>query len=132
MRDLPDPVAAVFDAMPERTRRRAMWLRAIIVNEGLRMGIGLEETLKWGEPAYLPGRAGTPVRIGWDRGSGAVKLLVHCGTSLVEGWRARFGDDLRLEGNRAVIVAVEAPPSPAILACCVAEALSYRKAGERP
>ena len=48
-------VAAVFASYPPRVRKLAMYLRRIILDTAAATeGVGeLEETLKWGEPAYL-------------------------------------------------------------------------------
>ena len=95
----------VFARMAPATRARALELRALVFDVAEAKGLSRpDETLKWGEPAYLPGAAGTTVRIGTDRAGGACKLLVNCRTSLVEEWRERFAGRLAFEGNRAVLV----------------------------
>ncbi len=87
-----------------------------------------EETLKWGEPAYLPGKSGTTVRIAADQ-DGGCRLLVHCQTHLVETWRARFAGRLTFEGNRAVRVDPDMPLDRSALAACIADAFHYHKRG---
>ena len=133
MPDIPPPpasVAAAFQAMPDATRDMAHQLRALLFEVADALGVNrLEETLKWGEPAYLPGRSGTTVRIGWDTSTGACKLLVHCQTTLIEGWRERFGEALEFEGNRAVHIDPRSPLNEAIIRICAAEAFAYHKRG---
>ncbi|APH71934.1 DUF1801 domain-containing protein [Aquibium oceanicum] len=129
----PSPeVAEVFARMPEPIRDQALALRALVQEAAASIdGVKLVETLKWGEPAYLPGRAGTTVRIGWDRSSGDVRLLVNCQTTLVEHWRTRFDGRLAFEGNRAVVVPVAAPLDVPALRACIADALTYHASKRR-
>ena len=125
-RAMPDPVAAAFDQMPARAARTALALRDLVLEVAHSAGIDpLEETLKWGEPAYLPGRSGTTVRIGWDRKSGHCRLMVNCRTTLVDDWRAMLGDRLVFEGQRAIVVDPGVPFDREALALCVAMALRY-------
>ena len=120
----PPDVAAVFDRMPARAGE----LRDLVLDTAAEIGLPPpSETLKWGEPAYVPGRSGTTVRIGPDKTRDGCKLLVHCGTSLVEGWRTRFNDRLDFEGNRAVLVDAEGALDSAALRECIRDALTYHR-----
>lgn len=129
------PVAAVFAAMPEPARACALRLRGFVYEVAAEAGLMLDETLKWGEPAYLPGRAGTTIRLTHDPASGRCKLLVHCQTRLVEDWRARFDGRLTFEGNRAVLIDPTAALDDGALRACIRDALTYhaqrRKAAAR-
>lgn len=63
----------------------------------------LAETLKWGQPAYLPARrAGTTLRLGAEAGHPA--LFLHCQTDLVSRYRVLFPDEFSYSGNRAVLL----------------------------
>jgi hypothetical protein len=47
-------VARVFEAYPAPTRRGLLRLRQLIFDTAAKAGVGrLEETLRWGEPAYV-------------------------------------------------------------------------------
>ena len=63
-------VAQVFDSYPPALRTRLLALRALIFEVAASTpGVGeLEETLKWGEPAYLTtqSKSGSTVRIAWQ------------------------------------------------------------------
>ena len=123
-------VAAAFDAMPAGARARALELRELVFETAADAGLPPPtETLKWGEPAYLPGRSGTTVRIGPDSPRAGCKLLVHCQTRLVEEWRGRFEDRLSFEGNRAVLVDGAGPLDRAALSICIIDAFSYHRRG---
>lgn len=122
-----DPgVAAAFAAFPEALRERLLALRTLIheTADG-----PLTESLKWGQPAWRPatGKAGTTVRVGVPKGSAdVVALYVPCSTSLVETYRDLYGDVMRFETNRAILMGPgDAPPREA-LAHCIRLALTYR------
>lgn len=101
-----DPnVAAYFDRLSMNDRAALDRLRALIfdVARGLPQTGGLNETLKWGQPAYLPikPRVGTTIRIATNKTDGTA-LYAHCQTSVISDFRAIFGDDFTFEANRAV------------------------------
>lgn len=121
-----DPgVEAAFTAFPDTLRERLLALRALIheTADG-----PLTESLKWGQPAWRPatGKAGTTVRLGVPKGStDIVALYVPCSTTLVETYRDLYGDLLRFDGRRAILMpAGEEPPREA-LAHCIRLALTY-------
>ncbi len=126
-----DPqVAAVFDRAPPRVRRKLLALRRLILETAASLdGVGpIEETLKWGEPAYLPALSGsgTTVRLGWKPAApDEVSLLFHCQTTLVPDFRARHGDRLRFDGKRRIVLDVATALPRAELADCIAAALTY-------
>ncbi|MFN3171882.1 MAG: DUF1801 domain-containing protein [Hyphomicrobiales bacterium] len=123
---MPAEVAAVIDAMPEPSRARVLQLRDLVLAEADARGIShVEETLKWGQPSYVPGRAGTTIRLGADPENGGAKLFVHCQTSLVDEWRGTHGARLSYEGNRAVLIDPEGPLPTKELSTCIASALTY-------
>ena len=129
-------VAQVFDAYPPGIRRRLLELRQLIFETAAATaGVGkLEETLKWGEPAYVtPSKSGSTIRINWKRSSPAQYALCFiCHTNLVETFRMLFPNDFTYDGNRAIIFH-HAEPLPAdALAFCIAAALTYHLHKSRP
>ena len=67
---------------------------------------GLQETLKWGQPSYLPRRprVGTTVRLGAaPANTGKAALFVHCQTRLIETCR-HVHPELDYAGNRAILL----------------------------
>jgi len=126
-----DPaVAAVFAAFPERLRARLLELRALILDTAKATPcVGeIVETLKWGEPAYLPKtpRVGTTVRVNALKGS-ADRYVVYfpCQTTLVETFRERYPETFRFQGNRAIVFAIGDRLPTKALRHCVALALTY-------
>jgi hypothetical protein len=121
-------VNQVFEAFPASHRGHLLQLRAWILDVASELDAtgGVEETLKWGEPSYLPlrPRVGTTVRLGvFDRDT--VALYVHCQTTLIETFRRRFSNERSYSKNRAVLFDIAKPlPEPEIRAC-VRMALYY-------
>lgn len=133
MKPFGDPaVKAVFDAYPAPLRAPLLKLRALILAAAAESdGVGeVVETLKWGEPAYLPAKArvGTTVRINALKGTrDKYAMFVNCQTTLIDTFRQRYGDQLAFEGTRAVVFKVgEKLPEKAVKHC-VALALTYHR-----
>ena len=127
-----DPaVKAVFDAYPAAVRARLLKLRALILAAAKVSDAGaLTETLKWGQPAYLPkvARTGTTIRIDALKGSdGKVAMFFHCQTTLIASFRERYGDLFLFEGNRAIVFPASAKVPEKALSHCIAMALTYHR-----
>ena len=123
-------VAAVFESYPPKFRRKLLALRGLVLKTAKTTeGVGkVEETLKWGEPAYLTSetKSGSTIRIAWKRSSPTqYAMYFHCQTNLVETFRELFPDSLRFDGNRAIVFHEhdEVPIEP--LSSCIAMALTY-------
>ena len=138
-----DPaVRDAFAAYPPAPRRRLRELRALLYATAAEThGVGaLEETLRWGEPAYLTRGSGTTVRLHWQPRlesqcgqCGQCGMYVPCQTSLVAEFRAHYGDALSYEGKRAVLLPVTDAYDRDAVAHCMALALTYhqRKRAQR-
>ncbi|MGB3690603.1 MAG: DUF1801 domain-containing protein [Jannaschia helgolandensis] len=125
-----DAVAQVFGAFPDAACVDLLRLRALIFATAAEIpDLGpLTETLKWGQPAYLPAapRIGTAVRLGISKPSGTA-LFVHCQTSLIADFRQTFPDTLTTEGTRAVIFAPGSALPDAPLRLLIRDALTYHR-----
>lgn len=120
-------VEARFDGYPPEARTALLQLRAWVYETAAALPEvdGIEESLKWGEPAYRPRNgAGTTVRMDYkppDR----YALYVPCQTTLVDDLRAALGDVLEFEGKRAIVFALEGPPPEGPVRACLEAALTY-------
>lgn len=125
-------VARTFAAYPPDLRRRLLVLRRLILDTAAATpGVGkIEETLKWGEPAYLTSasKSGSTLRLGPIKSSPSqYALYFNCKTTLVDTFRTLFPVELRYEGNRAIVLeAGRAPPLDA-LSFCIQAALTYHR-----
>jgi len=124
----PAAVAAAYAAYPAPARHRLLELRELVLSVADGLELELEETLKWGEPAYLPRRprTGTTVRLhASPKRPGTVGLYVSCQTSLVATFAERH-PQLVTEGKRAVLLDVTSSLPDDALRDCVALALTYK------
>ncbi|MFM9863692.1 MAG: DUF1801 domain-containing protein [Micropepsaceae bacterium] len=111
-------------------RGKLLALRKLILDTAAKTkSVGpLVETLKWGEPAYLPKtpRVGTTVRLNAFKGSpDKVALFFLCQTNLVASFRERYADVLEFQGNRAIVLPVSKALPVKALKHCIAMALTY-------
>lgn len=104
MRPFDDPaVAAAFEALPEDTRKGALFLRQLIFDtaQSLPVAQPLREELRWGQPAYLAPK-GSTIRLGGHK-SAPFALFVHCQSRLMGDFASAFPGEDRIDGNRAVL-----------------------------
>lgn len=123
-------VAAAYDAYPEKYRNRLLVIRKLILDVAdQHPEIGkLEETLKWGEPSYLPKKKniGSTVRLNWRPAYGEkVGLFVMCSTPLISEFKTHYPDELEFEGKRCVWVPLKGALQVEPLKHCIALALTY-------
>jgi Domain of unknown function (DU1801) len=64
----------------------------------------IEESLRWGQPAYLTSQSGsgTTLRVGLSK-KARFALFVHCQTSVISRFAQAFPGWDRIDGNRAVL-----------------------------
>ena len=126
---LPEGVADRFADSPAEVCDILLRLRDLIfeVAEEIPEVGELEESLKWGEPAYRPRNGvGTTVRFDWkERDPDHIAVLVHCQTTLIERWRARFPRAFEFEGSRAARFRWREPLPEHEIRQCLADALTY-------
>ena len=135
MTEHPD-IREAFDKFDAPVRTRLLTLRSMIFAVAAETPcVGrLQETLKWGQPAYVTAEtgSGTTMRLGCDRKeSGIAKLYVPCQTSLIEQFRAHYGALLCFSGNRAVVPGTMKPDEQDALRHCIALALTYHATRRR-
>lgn len=125
-------VARAFAAFPPAMRRKLMALRELIFKTAASTdGVGtIEETLKWGEPAYVTSqtRSGSTIRLGWKKSNPTrCAMYFHCQSNLVATFRARFPSALTFEGNRSIVFDENDLLPIESLSSCVAAALTYHR-----
>lgn len=125
-------VAKTFDAYPPAIRRKLLLLRQLILDTAAATnGVGeIEETLKWGEPAYLTSqsKSGSTIRLGWKKSNPSqYAMYFNCQTSLVETFRTLFPDDFKFEGNRRIFFEENDAVPVDVLEFCIAAALTYHR-----
>ncbi len=131
-----DPaVEAKFATYTPRVRRKLLALRKLILKVARTTpGVGdIEETLKWGEPAYVTkNRSGSTLRIDWKPSKpDHYAMYFNCQTNLVETFRSLFPHDFEFQGNRALLFAIDKPFPKDALLLCIEAALTYHQTKRR-
>ena len=131
-----EAVALKFADYPSAIRRRLMTLRRMIFETAAAIdGVGeIEETLKWGELAYVTARSGTgsTIRIDWKKSKPAqYAMYFNCQTTLVDTFRTLFQHELNFEGNRAIVFGVDEALHAETVALCIEAALTYHRSKRR-
>ena len=125
-----ESVRAKFEAYPEYIKPKMEELRSLIMDvaeENDEIG-EIEETLKWGEPAYITSKpkSGTTVRIDWkSKNPSKMAVYVNCQTDLVKSFKNLIDDGLEFEGTRAVLFPVDQPLPKEQLSIFIKMALRY-------
>ncbi|WP_164660736.1 DUF1801 domain-containing protein [Tropicibacter sp. Alg240-R139] len=98
-----DQVAAAFAAIPSKPRAGLLRLRGLIFDVACELPSvpQVEETLKWGQPAYLTPK-GSTIRLGVPK-AGGFALFVHCQSRLIPDYETAFPKTDRIDGTRAVL-----------------------------
>jgi hypothetical protein len=125
-----DPaVADKFNAYPPGVRRKMLALRELVLRTAASTpGAGeIQETLKWGEPAYLTkNKTASTVRMDWKANDpNHYAIYFNCQTNLIETFRMLFPRELQFEGNRALLFEVGGTVPEDAVAMCVAASLTY-------
>ena len=127
-------VELVFDNYPDTVRKKLIALRKLIIESAVEIDevTLLEETLKWGEPAYLT-EYGSTIRIGWkSKSPDQYGMYFQCTSRLVETFRVIFKNTFEFEGKRAIIFQMENEIPAEELQYCVKAALTYHKVKHLP
>lgn len=126
-----DPaVKAVFATYPQEMRYALEELRAIVLDVGdaIRAVGRIEESLKWGQPAYRPiiPQTGTTLRVGpMPNSDTEYALFFHCQTSLAADFEGLYPDIFRIVDNRALVFSLGDVLPEIPLRHCIAIALTY-------
>jgi hypothetical protein len=126
-----DPaVKAVFASYPQEIGDALLDLRAAIFDVADAVtSIGpIEESLKWGQPAYRPvgARVGTTIRLGpMPNSESEYALFFHCQTTLAEDFEELYPGLFRIVDNRALVFSLGEVPPDMPLRHCIALALTY-------
>lgn len=135
MNIIQDPrVPHKFATYPENIRKKLEFLRKLIIETATEIDsiIELEETLKWNEPSYLV-KKGSTVRMDWKtKAPNQYAMYFSCSTSLVETFKAVYGDLFKYEKNRAILFGLDEIIPKKELKDCIAMALQYHSLKDKP
>lgn len=125
-------VHRVFTSYPAEVQEKLLFLRELIfrtAEEDQSIGL-LEETLKWGEPAYLTtdSKSGSTIRIGWKQSRPErYALFFNCKTRLIDTCREIYPDTFKFEKNRAIWFQLTDDIPAEAVQHCILLALTYHR-----
>lgn len=127
--ELRELVHDTFQKHPEAVRQTLLQLRELIVQvhaDDTELG-ELQEVLRWNQPTYLTQKpvTGTMIRLGMTK-EGKAAMFFHCGTTLVERFRAQYTHLFEFEGNRGLILVHPVNDTLEELTRCIRQALRYK------
>lgn len=129
VQDIPPSVLSVFQEFALTHRNTLMEIRNLIfeVAETSPQIGQIEETLRWGVPAYLTQRpkTGSTIRLGIEKSTGLPAIFFNCRTTLVQEFRDQFGSALRYSKNRAILLETKEAHLIPGLRTCIKSALTY-------
>lgn len=120
-----DKVQVVIAGYPAPARAGVLRLRALIYEVAdMTPEVGtVEETLKWGQPAYLAAK-GSTLRVGLHK-QASFALFVHCQTTIIAAYAQAFPGWDRVDGNRAILFDAPDQIEPERLSKLIRHALTY-------
>lgn len=127
-------VESVFENYPISVRKQMETLRKLILEtaEDMEEVKTIEETLKWGEPAYLS-KNGSTLRIDWKaKTPNQFAIYFQCTTSLIPTFKTVFKHIFFFEGNRAIVFKLGDSLPINELKKCIATAFQYHKVKHLP
>ena len=121
-------VSKKIQEYPEPVQNIANEIRSLIHEVARTEKLGpVQESLKWGEPSLSTGK-GTPIRFDWkSKNPENFYLFFNCQTILVETFTAIYGDFLKTEGRRAVILNLREKFPKKIIRDCISMAVRYHQ-----
>ena len=127
-------VADKFDSYPDQIRRKLLFLRQLILDTASEINDidEVEETLKWGEPSYIT-KSGSTIRIAWKKSHPKqYAMYFHCKTKLVDTFKELYIDQLRFEGNRAIVFYENEEIAVNEVKHCISLSLTYHRIKHLP
>ena len=87
----------------------------------------ISEVLRWKQLSYLTEQtgSGSMLRLGLSK-SGKPAMFFHCGTTLIETFRAQYTHLFEFEGNRAMVVTQPVSEVSLELKHCIHQTLTYK------
>ncbi|WP_299625755.1 hypothetical protein [uncultured Tateyamaria sp.] len=114
---MPAPLLDRISRWPDPAQIRLQSMRAMFHDVAQAADVGpLDESLKWGHPAWRPRRArmGSTLRLHWSEGSPkSLIAFVDCKTNLAQQMQTRF-PEIPTDGRREIRLALDQDHADAI------------------
>ncbi len=98
-----------FRSWPDRAAECAHSVRSIFVQTAKDIGVNsLEESLKWGEPAWRPKKGGITLRVAWSTNAPEeLGVFVDCKSDLCARMQSDFPRSFRYIAPRVMYIALD-------------------------
>lgn len=124
----PTPLTAVIDRWPSEAAAHAHAVRSLWQAEADALGIAhLDESLKWGEPAWRPRKGGATLRLSWKASVAELGIFVDCKTDLCARMQSDYPEAFRYVPPRALFLHPGAPLPVEALAHLARIAFRYKR-----
>lgn len=122
-------VKNVFWEADKEVRVKLLFLRELIfkTSKELKEVGEIEESLKWGEPSYVPikPKVGSPIRINKIKNSNQYAMFFNCNSNLVPTYKQIYPKTFNYGGNRSIIFNLKDEIPVKELSHCISLALTY-------
>ncbi len=127
-------VKKVFNSYPVDIRRKLLLLRQLILDTASEIETvdDIEETLKWGEVAYVT-KTGSTIRLGTPKSTtDQYAMYFHCKTTLLDTFKELYTGQLKFDGNRAIVFELSDELPVDSLKHCISLSLIYHRIKHLP
>ena len=122
-------VQQFFEKCPKEYRSKLLNLRQLIIETAstIKEVNDLSESLKWGEPSFVPSKAniGSPIRLNKIKSSNQYAIFFNCQSNLVPLFKQLYPDTFKFGGNRSIIFELNEKIPRQELQHCISLALTY-------
>lgn len=119
----------IFDSFDPNIRKKLLQIRDLIFATGAEIdAVGeITETLKWGEPSYVPlrQRVGSPIRINAIKDKNKFAVYFNCQSNLIPTFKQLYPTTFNFEGNRSIVFDNKDMIPIKELEHCISIALTY-------
>ncbi len=129
-----EDVKHTYELYPEAVQEKLLVIRQMIfdIAKGNTEVSDIEETLKWGEPAYVA-KSGTTIRLAWKTSTpNNYAVYFICSTKLVETFKEVYPNTFTFDGNRAIVFSLDEEPPMKPLQHCLLLSLTYHSIKHLP
>ena len=131
MKNTKNPFQDILSNWPQAAQTHFCTLRDIVHDAAKVAKIGdLTETLKWGEPAWLPATSGigSTLRASWSpKRPVTLDLFLSCNSTLPETMRSLYPTTFEFDGKRSILLPLDFPLPTDALHHCAHLTLTYHR-----
>ena len=129
-----EDVKHTYELYPKAVQKKLLAIRQMIfdIAKDITEVSDIEETLKWGEPAYVA-KSGSTIRLAWKASTpNNYAVYFICSTKLVETFKEVYPNTFTFDGNRAIVFSLNEEPPMKPLEHCLLLSLTYHRIKHLP